>query len=180
MSNKRKKQRKKSLAAQLAKLNVQPAAKKPTEPKTRHIKCFEINFSLIDSNKNVRVVGQYFHQPRGTFQGIIDSFAYIHKITEEENRSNISAIERISIFEWALAIPGPIGIINTKRFSEPIYSWTYADKIKLMVNSLTKKQKKRIELATIQLDRWRPTKTKISIEEITKDVDNAVGVLLSL
>ena len=188
MSKKSRKQRRKERAAQEAALLAQrkagtlPPKQAPRQEQDKSIKCFEVNFALVDSKENIRPSGQYFHQPRGSFQGVLDAFAYVHRYVEQEcaKSEKIYAIERIKVYEWALAIPGVRGVINTKKFSEPIFEWTFSTKIKTIAPSFTKKQARKLMAAAAYLDRWRPVRVKVQIEDITQDADNAAGVPLGL
>ncbi len=187
VSKKSRKQRKReqraAQEAALAAKKALPAPKQAPKPEQeKSIKCFEVNFALVDAKENVRPAGQYYHQPRGGFQGVLDAFAYVHRYVEQEcaKSEKIYAIERIKVYEWALAIPGVKGVINTKKFSEPIFEWTFSTKIKTIAPSFTKKQARRLMAAAAYLDRWRPVRVKVQIEDITQEADNAAGVPLSL
>ena len=177
MSSKQSKKNKRIQAAKLA------AAKQQAKPiigpiaaKPQSIKCYEIHLQLINQpSESRRDIRQYFYQPKGMFQAIMDSLNFVHYEVERylnstTGKTTIMAVEEVQIYEWTLAQPVENGNIPTKRIISPFFEWNYENKLKFVAPEVSRKQKRRVMAASTYLDKYRPMRSKIVIEEIGQEI----------
>ena len=176
--NRKKRQRQAALAkakaalptntvANLKNKTPQTAQTHPPLIRNTSITCYEVSFKVFE-NKILKNVHQYFHQPKGRCQAILDALKFLYQY------SKIKTIEQFSVFEWIIGLPQPSGDITTKQIDTPLFEWNCKNKITVITNiEITKKQKRRIQVAAVQLDSYcPPMRTKVVIEEIGLELNS--------
>jgi hypothetical protein len=159
----------------------QPPKNIPTA-KVVAIRCFEINFQLIDVEvRKTRDIRQWFYQPEGQHRAILDTLRFVVSESERcikaSNRFKM-VVDEVKLYEWTLAKPTMDGEIATKKNGLPIFEWHHRKQIVKMPESLTKKQQRQIGYVAATLDKYRPLKIKVEIEEIGQELTNEGAVPL--
>jgi hypothetical protein len=136
------------------------------------MKCFEINLLIVDyEKKQMRNVGQYFQQEKGSFQAARDTLKWVHlvmKARKEEHPELV--VERLVVWSWNMCSPELSGDIKTKRSNNKVLNWTYENGILDMAPEFTEKQKRKIKGECRLLNKYRHVRSEVVIEEITEDI----------
>lgn len=145
------------------------------------MKCFEINLLLFDPvEKRTRDIRQYFIQPKGYYTAILDTIAWVHFRMREMKNKGKYVVERVLLYEWKIDVPSGNGDIKTQRVGDRIVNWSYEKGVIDVYKPLAEKHKKKLPDMMRGLNKYRPSKFKVRIEEIGQDImENVSCIALS-
>ncbi len=142
------------------------------------MKCFEINLLLLDpAEKRTRDIRQYFEQPKGYYQAIVDTINWVHYRMKEQKTPGKYVVERVILYEWRIDTPSANGDIKTQRVGDRVINWSFEKGIIDVYKNLSGKQKRRLPDQIKSLNKYRPSRYKVEIREISRNIMEGVSVV---